>query len=234
MCGIESYRRDGYCIARNLISHSEIDRLLSNFVSLVNQATNSSFSDALSPELAEALIVDRNLKSTLYNDVRKPNWLVHFSSLNELVTTVRSIAGENIALMSKIPLRIDAPRETSELAVWHQDYFYVKGNSDVVTAWIPLQDTTYLNGCLSVMPRSHTLGPVAHDGAIGKHHFPTKYFDREIRLVEMNKGDVLFFHSALIHTGNINLSKSIRYSVQARYSPANKPIDKDMGEAIQL
>ncbi len=228
------YARDGFLVARQIIPHQAIDALLSNFVQLTNDAANTKFTCAHDPELASLFARDTGLQSTVYDQVRKPDWLVELSKSSRLTAAARSLIGDNITLMSKIPFRIDAPMETKELAVWHQDFFYVKGNTDVVTAWIPMQDTVYLNGCLSVMPGSHLLGPVEHDGKTGKRHFPTKHLDREIRLVEMQKGDVLFFHSSLLHTGNINLSNSVRYSVQARYSPSGKPTDAGMGEAIPL
>jgi hypothetical protein len=224
----------GYFIARQIIPPSQIDGLLSKFVGLVNSLSGQSFRDAHDPQLAAMLSSDRALQSKAYDEVRRPDWLLEFSKSESLVSSVRDLLGPRIALMSKIPFRTDVPLDTKELAVWHQDYFYVKGNTDIVTAWIPMQNTNYLNGCLSVMPGSHKLGPVEHDGVTGKRHFPTKHLGGEIRLVEMQKGDVLFFHSALLHTGNINLSNSIRYSVQARYSLAGQPTDKGMGEAIQL
>ncbi len=126
------------------------------------------------------------------------------------------------------------PFWTDELAYWHQDYFYVKGNTGVVTAWIPLQDTTYVNGCLSIMPGSHKLGVLPHDLMIGKKRVPSAIFDNEIRLVEMHKGDVLLFNSLLLHAGNLNLSTGIRYSIQARYTHLDDAVDQGMGGVIPL
>jgi ectoine hydroxylase-related dioxygenase (phytanoyl-CoA dioxygenase family) len=158
-----------------------------------------------------------------------------FSLQSGVTAHAKKLIGGDTGLFSKIPFRIDVPVETKELAVWHQDYWYVKGNTDVVTAWIPLQDTTYVNGCLSVMPGSHKLGPVPHDThVLGKKQIPAKHLGGEIRLAEMKKGDVLFFHSCLLHTGNINLSDSVRYSVQARYTPLGKAVDPSMGDVIPV
>ena len=70
-------------------------------------------------------------------------------------------AGFIFPIRSKIPLRFDLPGVSRELAIWHQDYWYVKGNVDVVTAWVPMQDTPYELGCVMVMPGSHKLGPHA-------------------------------------------------------------------------
>jgi ectoine hydroxylase-related dioxygenase (phytanoyl-CoA dioxygenase family) len=35
----------------------------------------------------------------------------------------------------------------------------------------------------------------------------------------MSRGDVLFFHSLLLHSGQVNFTDRVRYSVQARFEP---------------
>jgi hypothetical protein len=229
-----AYQRDGFFLARGVVPIPLIDGLLTNFVGLLNKISGLTLRDAHSGEVANKLGTDLSLQSGVYNAIRKPDWLLNFSSTSALCDIIRELLGQHIVLMSKIPFRIDVPQETKELAVWHQDYFYVRGNTDIVTAWIPMQDTNYTNGCLSVMPGSHLLGPLEHDGRIGKRHFPTKHLNREIRLVEMKKGDALLFHSALLHTGNLNFSNAVRYSVQPRYSRADSPTDTEMGDRITL
>lgn len=124
-------------------------------------------------------------------------------------------------LYNKIPLRIDVPFENKELAYWHQDDFYVQGNSSELTVWIPLQDTFAHNDALSVMSESHKNGPIAHTLKIGKKSLPEGIFDNPINIVEMMEGDCLFFSSYLIHQSNLNISNNIRYSIQLRYSSAS-------------
>ena len=137
--------------------------------------------------------------------------------------------------MSKIPFRIDLPGVTRELAIWHQDYRYVQGNTEIITAWIPLQDTPYIRGCLMVMPGSHAMGILAHDvDVLDKRHFPSEIFQREVRYVEMQRGDILLFHSLLLHSSNLNMSQTTRLSIQARYTILSAPTDPSMGEVISL
>jgi ectoine hydroxylase-related dioxygenase (phytanoyl-CoA dioxygenase family) len=98
-----------------------------------------------------------------------------------------------------------------------------------------MQDTEYIHGCLSVMPKSHTLGPISHgQKVIEKRDLPSAIYDREVRYVEMKKGDLLLFHSCLLHSSSLNLSTVTRYSIQARYSPSHLPTDTGMGSIILL
>ncbi len=138
-------------------------------------------------------------------------------------------------LMGKMPFRIDLPNVVRELAVWHQDYFYVKGNTDIVTAWIPVQDTTFRESCLLVMPGSQKLGPIPHDGEVlGKRHYPRAIFDREVRYVETARGDLSLFNELLLHSSGVNVSSRGRFSVQARYSRLDAPMNSSMGAVMPI
>jgi ectoine hydroxylase-related dioxygenase (phytanoyl-CoA dioxygenase family) len=50
----------------------------------------------------------------------------------------------------------------------------------------------------------------------------------------MEKGDLLLFDSLLLHSGNLNMSEGIRYSIQARYTPAGGPVDPGMGGSVPV
>ena len=117
----EEYERDGYVIGRGIVPSNRIDELLSRSLSLTNELSDSSYAGAYDPALSARLSDDHILQSTVYDAVRKPNWLVEFETPS-LVDAVRSIAGKQIGLFSTIPFRIDVPREIKELAVWRQDH----------------------------------------------------------------------------------------------------------------
>jgi ectoine hydroxylase-related dioxygenase (phytanoyl-CoA dioxygenase family) len=229
------YHEKGYVVVRGAVSQESIDDLLNKFVSLVNKLSGKSFTDAHSPEIADYLNGHTDVQSAVYNEIRKPDWLKEFSKQPGLVAAVAELFDGDIGMFEKIPFRIDAPRETAQFAVWHQDYFYVRGNVDVVTAWVPMQTTVYLNGCLGLMPGSHKLGPIDHDVTVlGKRHYPSNVFKNEIRFAEVEKGDAILFHSCLLHSSNMNLSEACRYSIQARYTPLGLPTDPGMGNVIPL
>lgn len=230
-----NYEEDGYVVLRNAVSARVLDDLDANVTRLVREWTGQNVGSTRTKAFADLLLSDRELERRLYNEVRTFDWLPSFSSDEGLTAAVSTIMGPKFGLFSKIPMRFDLPAVIRELAVWHQDYWYVKGNVDVVTAWIPLQDTAYNLGCLMVMPGSHKLGALNHDGeALGKRHFPTNVFDRQVRYVEMKRGDILLFNSLLLHSSGMNIADTARLSVQARYTPLDGAVDPGMGTVIPL
>ena len=155
----------------------------------------------------------------VYDAVRDAGMLIDLGRSPALADIVSTLIDRPV-IYHKVPLRIDVPFENKELAFWHQDDFYVQGNSSEVTIWIPLQDTFAHTGALSVMKGSHALGPIPHTYRVGKKTLPTGIFDRPVNIVEMKRGDALIFSSYLVHSSNLNISDQIRYSIQLRYSSA--------------
>jgi phytanoyl-CoA hydroxylase len=230
----EQYATQGYVLLRNAIERDVIDGFLADFLKLTKSITAQQFTSAHDPELAKFFDANPLLETAVYDKVRDQPWAAAFAQQEALADPAREILGTDIGVFRKAPFRIDMPMWTKELALWHQDHYYVRGNTDIITAWVPFQDVNYVNGCLSIMPGSHLLGPVPHDLQIAKKFLPSSIFGNEIRMVEMNKGDVLLFSSLLLHNGNMNYSQSIRYSMQPRFTPMDKPVDPAMGGVIPL
>lgn len=119
---------------------------------------------------------------------------------------------------------------------WHQDYGYWYQNGVLqpllVSAFIAVDPSTMQNGCLQVIARSHECGRIDHTltgeqaGADRERveellkrpeHFP-------LVPVEMEPGDVLFFHANLLHRSDQNTSENPRWSMICCYNAArNNP-----------
>jgi ectoine hydroxylase-related dioxygenase (phytanoyl-CoA dioxygenase family) len=229
------YVENGFVVLRGACNASTLDRFEAGFLDYIHQRSGRRFASLHGPDIAEFLAGDRAMEQALYEGVRRTPLLEAMCTDPEIARAVTGLIGEPSGLLEKIVLRIDLPMVLREVAVWHQDYFYVRGNLDTVTAWMPLQDTPFELGCLMVMPGSHELGPVPHDRRVlGKRDFASGIFGREVRYVEMKRGDALLFNALLFHSSGLNVSSEIRYSVQARYSPLSQATDPAMGRLIPL
>jgi phytanoyl-CoA hydroxylase len=229
-----SYEERGFVLVPGVIDASALDTLDQFIASMATRYTGEKIAGTQTEAFAEALLQNREAERRLYDSIRTEH-VISFCRSESLSRAITDVLGGKIGLLGKIPVRIDLPLVTRELAVWHQDYFYVKGSSETVTAWIPLQDTPFSLGCLMVMPGSHKPGPIPHLGkALGKRDYPIDVYDREVRYVEMRRGDILLFHSFFLHSSSINLSSRARLSLQPRYVRLGKPTDPSMGNVIPL
>jgi hypothetical protein len=224
----------GFSVVPGAVPGDALRALTDGYLAMLRRQTGWDLNDPWRGEIIERFRAEPGEESRIYDDIRTTPLLRDLALSPSIASTVEDVLGGPVELLGKIVFRIDLPHSIGELAYWHQDNFYVKGDVRTVTAWIPLQDTPFERGCLGVMPGSHLDGLLDHDLVIGKRHVPRAALGREIRLAEMEAGDLLLFHSCLVHSSNLNVSDCIRYSVQARFVPLGAPVDPGMGEAIPV
>lgn len=109
---------------------------------------------------------------------------------------------------------------------WHQDngYGQLEPCKDL-TVWIALDDCTMDNGCLWVLPGSHTKGLVPHSpaGVLREAHV-----DEPGLAVPMKAGDALLFGGLLLHRSLPNRTSAIRVALYLRYcDPHVVMVDQD-------
>lgn len=112
---------------------------------------------------------------------------------------------------------------------WHQDYGYWYQNGVLfpllTSANISVDRATKENGCLQVVRGSHLLGRIDHtltgDQAGADVERVNEILKRlDLVYVEMEPGDVLFFHANLLHRSDQNRSDKPRWSMICCYNAA--------------
>lgn len=110
---------------------------------------------------------------------------------------------------------------------WHQDYGYWYSNGvltpNLVSAFIAVDPATRQNGCLQVIQGSQLCGRIHHqltgDQAGADLERVEQILQRyPLVYVEMKPGDVVFFHSNLLHRSDRNDSDDPRWSMICCYN----------------
>ena len=111
---------------------------------------------------------------------------------------------------------------------WHQDYGYWYKNGflypdAMISVMVALTEATQENGCLQVLKGTHKIGRVEHLFAGEQQGADMPFVDEALKrcervYVELKPGDVLFFHSNLLHMSEANLSNSPRWSLISAYN----------------
>ena len=112
---------------------------------------------------------------------------------------------------------------------WHQDYGYWYQNGVLYpllcSASIAVDAATRENGCLQVLSGSHHLGRIDHvltGDQAGADLERVHEIEKRLPLVylEMDPGDVVFFHANLLHRSDQNRSEHPRWSMICCYNAA--------------
>ena len=113
----------------------------------------------------------------------------------------------------------------------HQDFRSMQGSLNSIVVWIPLLDVRDIDGPIEIIPKSHKLGLLKSK----KSKWYREIDDSSIenmhteKVLNMQKGDALFFSSLLIHrSGKLESEKNDggRITIQLRYNDLNDPFFK--------
>tara|TARA_B100000214_G_scaffold111517_1_gene78773 strand:+ start:40 stop:468 length:429 start_codon:yes stop_codon:yes gene_type:complete len=121
-------------------------------------------------------------------------------------------------------------RTYSSETIWHQDNRYWSFEEEnLISVWLALGDENKNNGCLYVIPKSHRLEihpeRFNEDLFLRDNDVQNEQLIKNAEAVELQKGDVLFFHSKLFHAAGRNNTSRTKFSVVFTfYESGNNPI----------
>lgn len=239
---LEAYHRDGHTLKKGLFDVEEIDLL-----------RRSAREDR---ELDQHAYVRNDgtgakVRLSLWNHPGEGIYGM-FARCRKLVESVEQILGEEIYHYHSKMIMKDA--RIGGAWAWHQDYGYWYQNGvlrpDLCSAFIAVDRATRENGCLQVIQTSHRMGRIDHiltgDQAGADPERVREALKRMLLIyVEMEPGDVLFFHPNLLHRSDRNESEAPRWSMICCYNarsndpykdshhPRYTPLEKVPDEAIK-
>ena len=219
---------DGYLFIRSLLPGEILEALRSAFFEIAREA---GWARKDTPR--EDAIADLNgfcvEPEPAYMDVYAEMYgLEAFHALQHhpnIVTLLERMAGEPILPHARIIARTIFPQREAYTTPAHQDFIPIQGTAETYTAWIPLADLPSRMGGLQVAAGSHRKGVYDFKPALGAGGIEiTDPLEGAWVNSPFEQGDVLFFHSMLVHKGLPNRSDRLRISIDARYQRISDPI----------
>ncbi|NMY42785.1 phytanoyl-CoA dioxygenase family protein [Pseudomonas sp. WS 5013] len=127
--------------------------------------------------------------------------------------------------------RLMFPDNTETTTPPHQDYPNNQGTTELYACWIPLSDCPLKLGGLAFMPGSHKHGLLPLEFSLGAGNrqatLPEALREKPWVAGDYEQGDVLIFHSLMLHRSLDNLSDRMRLSVDYRYQSAYEPLTEE-------
>lgn len=231
---VSRFERDGYLVARGLAPEALRARMLEAARSHLAAATPPLEYEADvkypgAPESHEAP-GGRTVRRLLQAYARDPSFR-EWAVSPPVAVRLKQLLGPKVELsqahhncvMTKDP-------RYSSLTSWHRDIrYWAFERPELVSVWLALGRERTENGCLLVLPGSHAMEflPEQLDAAqflrtdVERNR---ELLARETR-VELDPGDVLFFHCRLFHAAGANQTAETKFSVVHTYrAEDNRPI----------
>jgi len=157
-----------------------------------------------------------------------PFWL-RLVSDDRLLDIAEQFIGPDVALFATH--YICKPPRTGQAVHWHQDgAFWPLDPMDVVTLWLAISESDSENGCLRVLPESHTrelAGMKETDGtnSVLRSQIIDAQLDNAQPVdVSLKPGGVSVHHPNIVHGSNANTSDRWRRALTIRYIPTSTRI----------
>lgn len=118
----------------------------------------------------------------------------------------------------------------SSSTLWHQDIRYWSfDRPELISVWLALGDERIANGALQVIPGTHIMeldrGRLDAELFLRPELAENAALIDQAQYVELNAGDVLFFHCKTFHAAGRNTTQDVKMSLVFTYHDAtNKPI----------
>jgi phytanoyl-CoA hydroxylase len=221
---IEQYHDQGYVLIPNLIDAGEAAALRQEMHDLAERLSRNQNIDATWGAARAAVAEAAQTKILHCHNVQFYSALATRLMCDPRLTdhAAAFMGSENIQLHhSKMFIK---PPEKGSPFPMHQDApFFPHDRHTMMAAIVHFDDAPLEKGCLRVVPGSHKLGMLQHDGE-GSWHLPFDRYPIEDAVpIPAKAGDAIFFSYLTIHGSGINVSNEARTTVLIQMRDPSDP-----------
>jgi len=227
---LQHYRAQGYLVVEDLIGMEDCHRLIDHARDVVEGRVTTGGDVWMEEEAVERGLVDGANRFDYLFKIghqmhRVPGPFREYATLPRLVEILTQLIGPDVKCVQS--MFIDKPPGAGTGQPYHQDAWYLKTQPDTLIAlWLACEDADTENGCLAVVPGSHTdpIHPVEEPAdpmqakifritAVGASRRP------EVE-VPLKAGNGVFFTGHVLHRSGNNRSTRHRRSYVLHYADA--------------
>jgi ectoine hydroxylase-related dioxygenase (phytanoyl-CoA dioxygenase family) len=207
---VQAYRDNGFIVIEDVFSPEEVEAL-----------RDAEASPEIQKTLEEMGIKHRTVH-LLEMTIRHPAFL-ELARDPRIVGCITPLIGDDIQLQHSKLATKPSTKGTGAFG-WHQDVlYYPHTNTSLLSVFVYLDDATPENGCMSMVPGSHKLGPLKHHdekgvflGACVESHYWEGQPDKLVPITP-RAGSISIHHCLTLHGSPPNISGRPRRGIVFSY-----------------
>lgn len=224
---IEHYHDHGYVIPKFRLSMQSVDALRATLDRLI----------AENPGVRPEKLVSAHIEGQNDEGVKGSRDFLDLAQSSDIVDMVAQVLGEDVILWGCHVFC--KPGETGYETPWHQDgHYWPIRPLATCTVWLALDSSDRENGCLKVIPGSHTdqtlLDHMTEDreDLVLSQRTADDAFDPSSEVaLELEPGQMSLHDVYMIHGADANKSPRRRAGVALRYMPATSVFERNLNPA---
>lgn len=228
-------RRDGYLFLPGLLPREDIANVQRQIAAIARDTGWLQRDTPLKDAIADLNGFCADPDPTYLQTLRRINRLEDYHALKHhrvLIGLLERMLGGPILPHPRVLMRNIFPARDEYTTKAHQDFPNVQGTTEVYTAWMPLIDCPMDVGPLQIAASSHTNGVYDFGIAGGAGGIEIKdKLEGTWASSDFAAGDMLLFHSMVVHKGVPNRSDKLRMSMDVRYQLVREPFNIDNANA---
>ena len=214
----KTFEEKGYIIIKNFIDEDKINKVFDELNKTIDYTINNLKLKDMDLDQKYNYLAENNdeLRKHFYDLIGKNYLLQSIWNSNKLKDILNNI-NNDVFFVDGIQIRIDSNKNDRILPM-HQERGQISTNE--ITGWLPFIDIDENSGGVKIIEKSHILGdlPIINYG--NYTGVEEKYLISPKKIL-MNKGDLLLFHTDLIHGSFPNVNNKIRWVSVCRFNPLN-------------
>lgn len=222
-----TFREDGYLFFRQVLDVAKILEVKCDFVRVLQEQ------GIVTPETSEPIWTGAGFDAIDDNALYGLNSYVELIESKGMRQLMERVCGGPIFLFKGTNIRYSLPRDPLHATPPHQDHFFIRANSEFRTVWVPLMEIGRDVGGLALAARSHKRGLRVHREQENVYSYQMKgrrqsgvaleHIGEPWLTTDYRPGDLLVFHSLMLHWALPNCSDRVRLSLDARCQPKTTP-----------
>ena len=221
------YQREGYVVPQFRLDKSWVDRMQDALNTLIRN----------NPGVRPEKLVSAHIEGQNDEGVRGNRDFFDLAMNPDIVDLVAQVLGPDVILWGCHVFC--KPASEGYETPWHQDghYWPIRPLANC-TVWVALEPSTRENGCLRVIPGSHTakqLHPHLHedrnDLTLNQRMADGSFDVNDAVDIELEPGQMSMHDIFMIHGAEANTSGIRRTGVALRYMPGSSVFDRDLRPA---
>lgn len=221
---VQTYEREGWLVPRWRLPQHQVATMVDALDALLRQ----------NPGVRPEKLVSAHIEGDNGEGVRGVAAFLDLARDPQIVELVSGVIGEDVILWGCHVFC--KPASEGFETPWHQDghYWPIRPLS-TCTVWVALEPSTRANGCLRVIPRSHTdrvlhehLHEDRQDLTLNQRMADGTFDEKDAVDIELEPGQMSLHDVHMIHGARANRSAMRRTGVALRYMPATSVFERNL------